>query len=162
MTRRLGALVLTGALVASPLCAETDFTRLTETERAIFHAEIRAVLLAHPEILSAPSATSDYDAAVADDLALIAAHRDALFGPDDPPASVAFFTRADCDDCAAALAVLTAISADYGVTFTLIDMDEKAELSAALGLEYAPVYVFEDMMFQGMMPAPVLERYLSR
>ncbi len=161
MRLRLAALAMTGAL-ASPLCAETDFTRLTEAERAIFHAEIRAVLMAHPEIVSPPSTMSAYDAAVADDLALIAAHREALFGPGDATASVAFFTRDKCDACETSLESLELISEAYGVTFMLLDMDEQAGLAAALGLTQAPAYVFEDMMFQGAMPAPVLERYLSR
>ncbi|WP_135505299.1 disulfide bond formation protein DsbA [Roseovarius aestuariivivens] len=156
--RLIWAAALTAAL---PAWAETDFTRLSEAERAIFHAEIRAALLDVPQLLpdAPPVVIADpYAEAVESDLARIAAHRDVLFAGG---AKLALIVAEGCPDCRRAETELYDISESYGVTFTRLVIGEHDNLLRDLGLEQVPAYVFEDRMFQGWMPVPVLERYLA-
>ena len=150
-----------GLATALPASAETDFTRLSEVERAIFHAEIRSALLDVPEILpdAPPVVIEDpYADAVDSDLARIAAYEDLLFAEG---ARLALVVAEDCPDCARSEQELRKISGSYGVTFTRIEAAANADLVRDLGLEQMPAYVFADRMFQGWMPVPVLERYLA-
>lgn len=147
--------------LTSPAFAQTDFTDLTPAERAVFQAEIRAALLAVPQLLpdAPPVVIQDpYAAHVESDLARIAAHTEQLF---KDGARLALFVAPDCADCARAKAELQDISKDYGVTFTQIDAELYPDLVRGLGLNQMPAYVFADRMFQGWMPLPVLERYLA-
>ena len=151
---------------AAPLVAETDFLNLTEAERQIFHAEIREVFLANPDLAtppdpSQPTVEGIYAGEVADDLALIAAHAQALFGTAQPERDIAFFTAPDCAECDTALAELRVIAQGAGWTVHVIDMAQEAALAQAFGFDSAPNYILPKMMLRGAMPAIALERYLA-
>ena len=159
------------ALAAAPAGAETDFTALTPTERAIFRNELREVLLSVPQILpEAPAPRIDpYQEAIADDLALLAMREQALFGPhlpgfgpSDAAARIALFTTPDCPDCDRAEADLRALAKRHDLRVTIIDMTQQPALARALELDMAPSYVLPDMMLRGHIPPMVLERYLDR
>lgn len=156
--------------LALPAGAETDFTDLTTTERAIFHAEIRESLLGLPDLANriAPPPIDPYAGAVADDLARIEAQAERLFAKDlpgfgNPDASrtIALLTRSDCAACALAEADLRELAEPHDLRVTLIDMDANPDLAQALDLDLAPSYVLPDMMLRGHMPVIVLERYLG-
>ncbi|MEZ5715440.1 MAG: hypothetical protein R3D85_09845 [Paracoccaceae bacterium] len=166
--RRAALLIL--VLAAAPAAAGTDFTALTPAERAIFHAEIRAVLLAHPELTRpAPPVQPDlYAEDVASDLALIGAETARLFAPDlpgfGPPGAanrIALFTGPDCPDCARAEAELRDLAQGHDLRVTLFDRAAQPDLAARLGVDTLPFYVLPKMMLRGHMPAPVLARYLD-
>ena|SRR6056297_766510 len=157
--------------LATAAGAETDFTDLTPTERAVFHSEIREALLGLPDLPEriSPPPINPYADAVEDDLARIKAQANRLFAPDlpgfgpkDATQTIALLTRADCAACATAEAELRDLAETHALRVTLIDMDENAGLVQALELDLAPSYVLPDMMLRGHMPAVVLKRYLSR
>jgi hypothetical protein len=162
-------------LAASMAQAQTDFAALSAPERQIFHNEIRAVLLAHPDLVGAllPPAYRPpprlYHDEVESDLALIARHRAALFAPDLPgpiPAQIqqriALFTTDDCSPCATALDDLEALSPRFGLRVHVIDAKAEPALLEAMEADTLPFYVFPKMMLRGKMPAPVIERYLEQ
>lgn len=153
----LAACALLGA--GTPLQAQTDFTALTGPERAVFQAEIRALLLDEPQIvdraLAGPSPFAD---AVDNDLAAIDRNADTLFAND---AALALFTAPNCPDCDRALDELRTLADALGLSFTLHDMQENAGLAADLGLDTAPSYVLPRMMVRGHVPPVVLRRYLE-
>lgn len=169
-----------GACFAAPGSAQTRFSALTDAERAILHAEIRAVLLANPE-LAAPALgrgasnvaprippQNIYTDAVENDLARIKSHAAALFDPDLPgfgPVSatrtLALFTRANCPDCALAESDLRQLAQTHDLRVTLIDFDAHSDLAHALELDMAPSYVLPEMMLRGHIPPIVLERYFK-
>jgi hypothetical protein len=171
---RRAALLSLLLLAAAPTAAGTDFTALTPAERALFHAEIRAVLLAHPELARpappVPPAQPDlYAEDVASDLALIGVETARLFAPDLPgfgPSGaanrIALFTGPDCPDCARAEAELRDLAARHDLRVTLFDRAARPDLAARLGVDTLPFYVLPKMMLRGHMPAPVLARYLDR
>lgn len=157
--------------LAAPAGAETDFTDLTPTERAIFHSEIREALLGLPDLTQriAPPPIDPYADAVENDLARIKAQADRLFAPDlpgfgpkDAAQTIALLTRSDCAPCTLAEADLRKLAKGRDLRVTLIDMDENPDLVQALELDLAPSYVLPDMMLRGHMPAIVLKRYLTR
>lgn len=148
--------------------AETSFTTLTDKERRLLRAEIRATLLAHPELLRGPSpgTAPDYDAEVASDHALIKKHETALFSPDLPGAGsntaaqrVTLFTRPGCAACDTAKAELLGFADTHDLRVYLIDTTENPTLAKSLGVDEVPFYVMPRMMLRGPMPAAVLERY---
>ncbi len=144
----------------SPVLAQTDLTDLTAPERAVFGAEIRALLLDDPQIVAhALDGPSPYAEAVNSDLAQIAAHRETLFADG---AALAIITGPECSACATAMDELRALSDELGITFSQIDSGEHAGMIAALGLESVPSYVLPDMMVRGHVPPIVLRRYLTR
>ena len=156
--------------LATAAGAETDFTDLTPTERAIFHSEIREALLGMPDLTQriAPPPIDPYADAVETDLARIKAQATRLFdpglpgfGPRDAAITIALLTRADCAPCALAEADLRKLAKEHDLRVTLIDMDENPDLVQALELDLAPSYVLPDMMLRGHMPAVVLKRYLT-
>ncbi len=159
------------AAAAGGALADTDFTALAPTERAIFHAEIREALLGLPRAAlpdAPPPAINLYQDAIDRDLARLADRDTALFGPHLPgfgPADaaqrIALFTAPDCPDCARAEAELRALADTFDLRVTLLDMDTHADLARALELDLAPSYVLPDMMLRGHIPPIVLERYLS-
>lgn len=67
----------------APLPAQAfDITKMSEAERSAFQSEIRAYLLAHPEVLTEVAALLESQEAAAqaeNDVALVAAHQAALF-----------------------------------------------------------------------------------
>ena len=160
-----------GAVVAGAALADTDFTDLTETERSIFHAEIREALLGLPRAAlpdAPPPAINLYQDAIDRDLARLSDRDTALFGPHLPgfgPADaaqrIALFTAPDCPDCARAEADLRALAETHDLRVTLLDMAAHADLARALELDLAPSYVLPDMMLRGHIPRIVLERYLT-
>lgn len=167
-------LLLLAACLAGPAAADTDFSDLSPTERAILGQEIRAVLLTLPELLprdaprGAPEAEDLYAKEIASDLARLKAHRAALFSPNLPgfgpleaSHTIALFTRSDCPDCARAEADLRTLAERYDLRVTLLDMDGNSELADSLDLDKAPGYVFPDKMLRGHIPSIVLERYLD-
>ncbi len=158
-----------------PALAETDFRALTDAERQVLRAEIRAVILGNPslinELIGVPQATYPtpaYEEEIAADHALIARHADALFDGDlpgfgDPDASmkIALFIADECPDCQRAKEELLELSKGYNVKVMLIDRNAHGDLADALGVGDLPFYVMPRMMIQGHMPAPVLTRYLE-
>jgi uncharacterized protein YceK len=168
---RFAGPVLVAAL-AGPAPAQTDFTALTDSERAIFHEELRAVLLTVPELLPdaapAPAPAEIYRDEIARDRARLAAHGEALFstdlpgfGPRDAAQTIALFTRPGCAACARAEAGLRALAPSHDLRVTLLDMDAHTGLARALGIDMAPSYVLDDMMLRGALPPVVLKRYLA-
>lgn len=141
-------------------------------DRTALGAEIRALLRDEPEIVERALAPPDpYADAVDEDRALLADLAPQLFdapgaesfGPPDAPHRIALFIAPDCPDCQRAIAELRALTETHPLRVTLLEMTgPHAALAATLGLDTAPSYVLRDMMFQGHMPAMVLERYLSR
>ncbi|MDD9708595.1 hypothetical protein PVW53_14215 [Seohaeicola sp. SP36] len=140
--------------------------------RAALGAEIRALLLAEPEIveraLTPPSAFQEAVSADMDRLTQLAPRlfdpgRDG-FGAADAALKIAFFTRDDCTDCAQAEADLRALVATYDLRVSVFSLSETEarDLAAALELTESPAYVLPDMMLQGHIPPVVLERYLAR
>ncbi|WP_143042200.1 hypothetical protein [Citreimonas salinaria] len=98
---------------------------------------------------------------IADDLAMIAAEGDALFGGE---ADIALFVGSDCAECAAAQAELAALAERIGVDVAVhhTDQADSAALMKRLTLDMVPSYVMPDRLIRGAMPAFVLERYLTR
>lgn len=159
------------ALAAPAAGAETDFTDLTATERAVFHAEIREALLGLPDLTEqiAPPPINLYADAVESDLARIKSQAKRLFapglpgfGPKDAAQTVALLTRPACPDCARAEAELRELAKTHDLRVTLIDITKNPDLAQALELDLAPSYVLPDMMLRGHMPAVVLDRYLGQ
>lgn len=151
--------------------AETDFTALTPTEQAIFHNELREVLLSVPGLLpDAPAPPiNPYADAIADDLALLSDREQALYGPHlpgfgraDAALKIALFITPDCPDCDRAQDDLRKLVQDYDLRVTLIDMIQQADLARALELDTAPSYVLPDRMLRGHIPPIVLERYFEQ
>ncbi len=163
-----GAALLTVAAVTAAGAQDVP-----STSRSPLGEAIRAALIATPDLLSGLTATPRppldlYGAEIARDLDLLARAAPRLFDPDRPglgpagaPTRIAFFTRADCADCATAQAELQALAARMGFRATLFDMDRDADLARDLGLDMAPSYVLPDRMLRGAMPTIVLERYLT-
>ncbi|WP_306154965.1 glutaredoxin family protein [Roseovarius sp. MMSF_3281] len=170
--RQTGLLPLAAGLfsLATPAGAGTDFTDLTPTERAVFHAEIREALLGLPDLTDkiAPPPIDPYADAIEDDLARIEAKAARLFapglpgfGPKDARQTIALMVRPDCPECARAKAELRKLAETHDLRVTLIDITENPDLAQALDLDLAPSYVLPDMMLRGHMPAIVLQRYLA-
>jgi hypothetical protein len=159
----LRLLTLAALLAASPALGESDIAALTPAERAAFGAEVRALLLAEPEIVQAamnPPAPDVYgDAARADIVLLESIAPQVLEGAD-----IALFTGPDCPDCEAAVAELDAISKASGATFIHHDATDGAmsKLIALLEMDVLPFYIMSDRVLRGHMPAVVLERYLTK
>ena len=141
--------------------------------RATLGAEIRALLLAEPEILEpALNPPSAFAEAVSADLSRLDDLAPRLFdpalagfGPQNAALQIAVFIHDACSDCARAQDDLQALVKDHDLRVTLHRMDDNgagAELAQALELSEAPSYVLPDMMIQGHMPPVVLERYLTR
>jgi len=81
MTRTLSALVLAAGLAATPALA-FDIEAMSDAERATFRDEVRAYLLENPEVIMEAVAVLERRQAaeeVANDAALIATNRDAIF-----------------------------------------------------------------------------------
>ncbi|MEI4194906.1 hypothetical protein [Roseovarius sp. E0-M6] len=165
----LGPLLAGGFAV--PAMAETDFTDLTRTERAILHNEIREALLGLPRaaLPDAPAPEINlYAEAAATDLDRIAARWAELTAPELPgfgrpgaKTAIALFTRDDCPDCARAEAGLRALAKEFDLRVTLLDITRHMSLAAALELDIAPSYVFKDKMLRGEIPTIVLRNYLK-
>jgi len=156
--------------LAAPAGAETDFTDLTKTERAIFHAEIREALLGLPDLTDriAPPPIDPYADAIESDLARIEAQANRLFapglpgfGPADASQTIALLVRSDCPDCTRATADLRDLANTHDLRVTLIDMGANPDLAKALDIDLTPSYVLPDMMLRGHMPSIVLQRYLT-
>lgn len=152
-------------VLAFPAGAQTDFGAMTGAERQAFNAEMRAALMADPEIIAAALAPRNYAAeanqlAAEDDRAML----DRLSAQVLNGADIALFVSSDCAECGAAKGELEAISKSYGKTFMLHDMSsaDGAALATELGLTDAPFYVLPDMILRGHMPDIVLSKYLNR
>ncbi len=163
--------VLVFALLALPAGADTDFLRLTPTERVIFHSEIREVLLDLRHLL--PGADTGqiniYADDIANDLRRIDALSDTLFDPQrkgfgSPGArhAVALFIQPDCPDCTKAENDLRTLAQTYDLQVTLINIAVDPKPAQDLDLDMSPSYVFADKLIRGYMPPIVLERYLSQ
>ncbi|RKF15152.1 disulfide bond formation protein DsbA [Roseovarius spongiae] len=152
-------------IAALPLAAAaTDFTALSDAERAAFRAEVRAALLAHPEIVARAleqrnPVQSAYRQQIDDDLSLLGRIAPEILAGRD----IALFVGSDCADCADAIRELEAFSEAFGATFILRDMaDAQGRAWAeALELDGAPFYVLTDMVLRGHMPPIVLGKYLG-
>lgn len=165
---------LTGAalLVAAAITASSAQNR-PQTSRTPLGEAIRAALIASPDLLSGLTSTPRppldlYGDEIDRDLAMLDRAAQHLFDPDRPgigpagaPTRIAFFTRADCPDCATAREELQALATRMGFRATVFDMGRDAALARELGLDMAPSYVLPDMMLRGAMPSVVLERYLG-
>ena len=157
-------LALACCVAAFPVAAQTDFGALTHAERRALGEEVRALLLAEPE-LAAPAvaprnyAAEAYQEKAQADLALISSLTDQVLAG----APIALFTGDDCADCDRALAELEAITDTYTITFTHHMMSDPASaaLAAQLGMTDPPFYVMADRILRGHMPDIVLRRYLA-
>lgn len=157
-------LALACCVAAFPVAAQTDFGALTHAERRALGEEVRALLLAGPE-LAAPAvaprnyAAEAYQEKAQADLALISSLTDQVLAG----APIALFTGDDCADCDRALAELEAITDTYTITFTHHMMCDPASaaLAAQLGMTDPPFYVMADRILRGHMPDIVLRRYLA-
>jgi hypothetical protein len=157
-------LALACCVAAFPVAAQTDFGALTHAERRALGEEVRALLLAEPE-LAAPAvaprnyAAEAYQEKAQADLALITSLTDQVLAG----APIALFTGDDCADCDRALAELEAITDAYAITFTHHMMSDPASaaLAAELGMTDPPFYVMADRILRGHMPDIVLRRYLA-
>ncbi|HAR83805.1 MULTISPECIES: disulfide bond formation protein DsbA [Sulfitobacter] len=157
-------LALACCVAAFPVAAQTDFGALTHAERRALGEEVRALLLAEPE-LAAPAvaprnyAAEAYQEKAQADLALISSLTDQVLAG----APIALFTGDDCADCGRALAELEAITDIYSITFTHHMMSDPASaaLAAQLGMTDPPFYVMADRILRGHMPDIVLRRYLA-
>lgn len=157
-------LALACCVAAFPVAAQTDFGALTHAERRALGEEVRAVLLAEPE-LAAPAvaprnyAAEAYQEKAQADLALISFLTDQVLAG----APIALFTGDDCADCGRALAELEAITDTYSIIFTHHMMSDPASaaLAAQLGMTDPPFYVMADRILRGHMPDIVLRRYLA-
>ncbi|NKX46996.1 disulfide bond formation protein DsbA [Rhodobacteraceae bacterium R_SAG8] len=157
-------LALACCVAAFPVAAQTDFGALTHAERRALGEEVRALLLAEPE-LAAPAvaprtyAAEAYQEKAQADLALISSLTDQVLAG----APIALFTGDDCADCDGALAELEEITDTYDITFTHHMMCDPASaaLAAQLGMTDPPFYVMADRILRGHMPDIVLRRYLS-
>ena len=151
--------------LALPAAAQSDFARLSTAERIALGAEVRALLLAEPDIVGAAMAGPDYTAnAYQDearaDLDLLAALSDQVL----QGADIAIFTATDCAECGIALSELQTISDSSKATFIDHNMSsiEGAALASKLGMTDAPFYVMTDRILRGHMPEIVLRRYLTQ
>jgi hypothetical protein len=150
--------------LALPATAQSDFARLTTAERIALGAEVRALLMAEPEIVGVAMAAPDYTANTYQDearadLDLLAALADQVL----QGADIALFTAPDCIDCALALEELQTLSDTSDATFTHHTMSsiEGAALALKLGMTDAPFYVMSDRILRGQMPQIVLRKYLT-
>ncbi|MFV8557441.1 disulfide bond formation protein DsbA [Sulfitobacter sp. SBS6] len=158
-------LALACCVAAFPVAAQTDFGALTHAERRALGEEVRALLLAEPE-LAAPAvaprtyAAEAYQEKAQADLALISSLTDQVLAG----APIALFTGDDCADCDRAVAELEAITDTYNITFTHHMMSDPASaaLAAQLGMTDPPFYVMADRILRGHMPDIVLRRYLAQ
>ena len=157
-------LALACCVAAFPVAAQTDFGALTHAERRALGEEVRALLVAEPE-LAAPAvaprnyAAEAYQEKAQADLALISSLTDQVLAG----APIALFTGDDCADCGRALAELEAITDTYSIIFTHHMMSDPASavLAAELGMTDPPFYVMADRILRGHMPDIVLRRYLA-
>lgn len=157
-------LALACCVAAFPVAAQTDFGALTHAERRALGEEVRALLVAEPE-LAAPAvaprnyAAEAYQEKAQADLALISSLTDQVLAG----APIALFTGDDCADCGRALAELEAITDTYSIIFTHHMMSDPASaaLAAQLGMTEPPFYVMADRILRGHMPDIVLRRYLA-
>lgn len=157
-------LALACCVAAFPVAAQTDFGALTHAERRALGEEVRALLVAEPE-LAAPAvaprnyAAEAYQEKAQADLALISSLTDQVLAG----APIALFTGDDCADCGRALAELEAITDTYSIIFTHHMMSDPASaaLAAQLGMTDPPFYVMADRILRGHMPDIVLRRYLA-
>ena len=147
----------------------------TAAEHAAFATELRAALLANPEIVDAalnpavPSGADIYRDARDADLSLIRDEAARLFGPgprlgaEDAPVALAFITDGDCEGCADAEAALVALLSERGLAARRIDAasPEGRALTERLTLDALPSYVLPHMMVRGQIPPFVLARYLD-
>lgn len=156
-------------LLPSTLAAETRFDALSDAERDILRREIRAALLASPEILQQPNTGSapQYDSEISADKALIARYHDALYSPehktlgaDGATQRIALFVDPDCQECARAISDLRALAEEFSLRVYVIETKAKPELARSIGVDETPFYVFPRLMLRGHMPRVVLERYL--
>lgn len=157
-------LALACCVAAFPVAAQTDFGALTHAERRALGEEVRALLLAEPE-LAAPAvaprnyAAEAYQEKAQADLALISSLTDQVLAG----APIALFTGDDCADCDRAVAELKAITDTYNISFThhMMSNPASAALAAQLGMTEPPFYVMADRILRGHMPDIVLRRYLA-
>lgn len=144
--------------------AETDLSDMTRAERQAFGAEIRALLLDEPEIVTkvldaqnpASQETRTY---IDDDLALL----DELASHILDGAAIAIFIPPECDACEQVIQEVHEITKSYGVTVKLHDLTDpqSAKLAEKFGLTDEVFYVMPQMILRGHMPRVVLERYLA-
>ena len=142
---------------AAPVSSQTDFTALSDGELRLFREEVRAVLLAHPEIVESALTPQPYADEINSDLALIRLHGPTLFAGHD----IALFVSSDCAVCARAEKELSALAQAQGLSINVLIVERHAGLQAALEIDSLPFYVLPDKMLRGMMPATVLQRFLS-
>lgn len=170
---------MTGRLLTMASCAVLLSGGIAQAEplfdatgRAALGAEIRALLLAEPEIvtraLTPPSAFQEAVSADMDRLTRLAPRlfdpAQAGFGAADAALRIAFFTSDDCAACVQAEVDLRALIMTHDLRVSVFSLADAAarELAAALELTETPAYVLPDMMLQGHIPPVILERYLAR
>ena len=166
---RIGAAL---AVVGLPVAADLG---LTDAERLAFRAEVRAAILADPDIAARVADLLDpvvadvvddlYGAAIADDLALIDRHRAAIFGD----AGLALFAAPDDAYADAVLETLARTRPDltvrrHDVTAQTLATggDPSADLARTLGFDILPFWVTPRAFIRGDVPAVLIDRALDR
>ena len=166
----LRAACLTLALTATPADAETDFSALSPSERSAFHREIRAVLLGHPELVRRQPIAQVYADEIQNDLDLIARHAPVLFDPTRGGETIgtgfafnviALFVAENCPDCDRAIRELQQLAGKESLRVHFFYRENHPDLTADLGVDTLPFYVFPKMMLRGHVPKIVLQRYLA-
>lgn len=143
------AAALAAALTApAPAPAQADLTDLTEAERGAFRSEVRDYLLENPEVLMEAIAVLETRAAEeerARDRALVAEHRDDLFGGDhwvggnpDGDITLVEFMDYRCSYCRRAYGeVAELLEQDGNIRFMLVEypiLGEQSTLAARFAL----------------------------
>lgn len=157
-------------IAAGPLSAETDFTALSDAERAAFQQELRALFLDEPELLTHVFDTpSPYEDEAAQDHAVLDFETDRLFGPGlagfgpaDAPVRMAILIDRGCEACPLAMDELEALAAGFPLRVNVVTIDDAPGLMDALELDVLPSYVFDGLIVRGHVPPVVLERYIRQ
>ncbi|MGH1355674.1 MAG: hypothetical protein ACRBBS_11415 [Thalassovita sp.] len=139
---------------------------LTAAQRSALHVELRAALMADPElVLPAFGDALSFQDAVTADQALLEHLTPVLFaenawvsGPEQAPA-IALITTPECD-CADSRDLLLGWAQEGRVR--LYEWPLSAPQLDPLGLDLTPSFVFSDMVVRGDVPPVVLEKYLKR
>ncbi|MFW2544073.1 hypothetical protein ACN2XU_15675 [Primorskyibacter sp. 2E107] len=145
---------------AAPVAAQDAASDLGERLRALAARHAAQVTLADPY---ADEKSVDLERITAESETLFTAQGTTL-GPPQGDILIALFVSENCADCVEARRALAALTAQIAVRATVHDISAHPDAGAVmdrLGLDVTPSYVMRDRMIRGLMPALVLERYLS-
>ncbi len=171
LTALCSALICATSAQADPHNPQSRNALHSPDSRSILHGEIRALLLNEPAIVQnalnppadpyADEKTSDRNAIRTNRAALEAANRTA-YGAPNALLTIALFTTPNCPDCRQMQSDLAALAKTNPIRITLFDLEKDAALARAMGATSAPYTVFPDTFLNGQIPAPVLQRYITK